>query len=63
MARPKFLPDKSGDYIVEYGHGLARKKERVSFDKKKGIWLGTKEDAFYKAEILSWYDAKYETQK
>ena len=59
MARQKFLPDKSGDYIVEYGHGLDRKQEKIVFDKNKSKWIGNKDDGFYKAEILSWYDARY----
>lgn len=57
MARTKFLPDKSGTYIVEYGSGINRSSERVTFD--KGKWIGLHEDKFYKEEVLSWYDAKY----
>lgn len=57
MARTKFLPDKSGTYIVEYGSGLNRSCERVIFN--KGKWIGLREDKFYKEEVLSWYDAKY----
>lgn len=59
MARQKFLPNISGNYIVTYGSGADCKEEKIVFDAKKGKWIGTMDDKFYKTEIMSWYDAKY----
>ena len=60
MARTKFLPDKSGQYIVEYKNDLGGlRREKIFFDKTKSKWMGAKDDGFYKTEILSWYDARY----
>ena len=56
MSKPKFLPDKSGEYTVIYGDELNRIKEKIMFNKPKSKWIGSKEDAFYKKEIVAWYD-------
>lgn len=53
--KERFEPQKSGAYVVGYAdeNGFYR-EERVLFDAKGNMWIGTRKDSWYKEHVSSW---------
>lgn len=60
MAKDRFEPTVSGEYVVEYtGEQRFHAREKIKYDKKAGQWIGSKPAEFYAKYVTSWFEPGY----